>query len=338
MKRFLLKLSYTVLPVWLLLVGTVIYMDVCVMPRVAGDIGVLAYIPVGHAYDSLLEKHMMDSTLFITIDDPSQLQDTCVDVLTVGDSFSQQGNGGYQNYMCAKGLTVINYQRTGDPVQTGYNLLDALDSTHVKAMVIETVERELVNRATSFNASAVWVPKVTYNADKEKTTTTKEDPRSPLTRARDFILLQLHYKTPVYRCRLSQPCFTCDEPETLYFYYEDLTTPAHINETQGKAASAMFDALCRRADEKGIDLVFMVAVDKYDLYQDYIVDNPYGPKTVNEDLTRFVDDTTVLLVSKHYLLPAVQQGEPDIFMYHGTHWSYKGSAILGDEIHRRLKN
>ena len=44
MKKFLIKLSYTVLPLWIILVGTVLYISLYVSPRMSGDIGRVACI------------------------------------------------------------------------------------------------------------------------------------------------------------------------------------------------------------------------------------------------------------------------------------------------------
>ena len=45
MKKFLKKLSYTVLPVFLLLFGLTAYVTIYVLPKTTGDLGHLALIP-----------------------------------------------------------------------------------------------------------------------------------------------------------------------------------------------------------------------------------------------------------------------------------------------------
>ena len=98
----------------------------------------------------------------------------------------------------------------------------------------------------------------------------------------------------------------------------------------------MFDVLTRKAHERGIQLLLMVAVDKYDLYQDYIKDNPYPPKRVNEDVREIFGDIPEVMLCKYCLQPLLEKGEKDVFLFDNTHWSYKGSEAVGKELSRRV--
>ena len=84
--------------------------------------------------------------------------------------------------------------------------------------------------------------------------------------------------------------------------------------------------------------MFMLPVDKYDLYQKYIVDNPYAnPKRINEDVREILGDIPEVLLSKFYLQPLIDKGEKDIFLFDNSHWSYKASEVVGKELSRRIK-
>ena len=98
-----------------------------------------------------------------------------------------------------------------------------------------------------------------------------------------------------------------------------------------------WQSLVDKAAEKGIRLMFVVPVDKYDLYQDHIVNNPYGHKTVNEDIKRIFNDDSRLLITRDCLRPLVEQGEKDVFLFNDTHWSYKAAQAVADEIYRHLQ-
>ena len=87
--------------------------------------------------------------------------------------------------------------------------------------------------------------------------------------------------------------------------------------------------------EKGIKFIFMVAVDKYDLYQNEIVENPYPKKRVMEDIDRIIGNSPHLLLSKKFLLPLIEKGEKDVFLFNDTHWSYKASRVIADEIYKK---
>ena len=103
-----------------------------------------------------------------------------------------------------------------------------------------------------------------------------------------------------------------------------------------KKVKEVFDLLTRKAHERGIKLMLMIPVDKYDLYQDYITDNPYPPKRVNEDVRDIFGDIPEVMLCKYCLLPLLKKGEKDVFMFDNTHWSYKGSEAVGKELSRRV--
>ena len=80
----------------------------------------------------------------------------------------------------------------------------------------------------------------------------------------------------------------------------------------------------------------MIAVDKYDLYQKHIVDNPFPVKTVNEDLERILGANKALFLAKPYLQPLVDQGEKDVFLFNDTHWTYKASQVIAEALYDRI--
>jgi hypothetical protein len=122
----------------------------------------------------------------------------------------------------------------------------------------------------------------------------------------------------------------------LYFYDGDIKNGLTIDEAVIPKVKYVFDVLTRKAHERGIQLLLMVAVDKYDLYQDYIKDNPYPPKRVNEDVREIFGDIPEVMLCKYCLQPLLEKGEKDVFLFDNTHWSYKGSEAVGKELSRRV--
>ena len=80
----------------------------------------------------------------------------------------------------------------------------------------------------------------------------------------------------------------------------------------------------------------MVAADKYDMYYDYIEDNPY-PR--NPSFDYFINyDTTVFINTKTLLLPYLQQEIKDIYRVNDTHWSPIAAKIVGEHIASIINN
>ena len=332
MKKFLLKLSYTVLPIWLLLVALTGYLSLYVIPQVSGDIGRLVCIPFGFEYDKMLEQHMLKDTLFRTLYEPEEVSQVKTDVLTIGDSFSQQTTGGYQNYLALKGLDVVNcfWRLYYSPIQYAYQLLDkqVIDSTNTKTMVVEVIERDFEMVVKRFDKNKVDAPRQ-YSDDQGPSSDSWS-----LARARDYLLYQLRWVTPIYKEKLDTDLFTSDAPRDLYFFSDDIEQGVSIRE--GEQIQQVFDLLQQKAAERGIQLILMIAVDKYDLYQQHIVDNPFPVKTVNEDLERILGSHKALFLAKPYLMPLVEQGEKDVFLFNDTHWTYKASQVIAEALYDRI--
>lgn len=342
MKRFLIKFSYIVLPIYLLMLGLVAYITLYICPRTGtGDLGNLALIPFGMEYAQMISEYKMKDTLFITVNHTEELRHIHVNVLTVGDSFSQQTRGGYQNYMPGEGISVANCRRSlyENPIQYASNILDwgVVDSTNIDVLVVEVVERDFAMRIGTFEESKVEVPKPESTSDKVEHKERNANEWS-LLRARDFILYRFAGRSPVYKVTLDKDYFNSKEPRSLYFYYVDINNGLTIDETLAPKVKDVFDLLTRKAHERGIGLMLMMPVDKYDLYQDHIVDNPYPhPKRVNEDVRDILGDIPEVMLCKDCLQPLIDKGEKDVFLFDNTHWTHKGSEAVGRELSRRVK-
>ncbi len=341
MKKFLIKLSYTVLPVFLFLFGLTAYLNIYIRPQATGDLGRLSFIEIGEAYDRLIEQEELKETFFKTITETEDLRDIHVDVLTIGDSFSQQRHAGYQNYMPQTGLTVANTRRSlyDNPIQYAWNLLDAgvVDSTNIDVMVVEVGERDFPLRINSFRTDKVEIAEP-YSPDDDEAENVFDIRQWSLLRTRDFLMYRFAGRDPVYKAELDRDFFSSNEPRRLYFYYADVANGLGIEEGIKPKVKEVFSLLTQKAQERGLKLILMLPVDKYDLYQDYIVDNPYDhPKRINEEVRVLLGDIPEVMLCKYTLQPLLESGEKDVFLFNNSHWSYKGSQAVGKELSRRVK-
>ena len=349
MKKFLTKISYTVFPLWLLAVGLVMYLSLYVVPNIHGDISRLAFIPFGHEYDDNLAKRMLKETLYPTIEKTDTLRQLQVQVLNIGDSFSALGNGSHQNYLCHKGLSLINTERGlyKSPMQYAYNIMDKgiIDSTNAQVLIVQVAERDFERYIESFDVNQIDMVEDDDTSDgsgsgendKRWSIGGEKAPNTwSLTRARDWVMYRIGRGNPIYTSQLDKDYFSSKEPDQLYFYSYDIVNGVSINPQNDEKVVQVFNTLCAKAQEKGLYLILLVAVDKYDLYQQHIVDNPYPAKTVNEDIDRILGQSPHLLLAKHCLLPMVEKGELDVFRFTDTHWSYKASEVIADSIYQRI--
>jgi hypothetical protein len=334
MKMFLIKLSYTVLPVFLLLFGLVAYVTLYISPRTTGDLGHLAYIPFDCQEDAPGE---MEELLFEDVRQTDSLRNIHVDVLTVGDSFSRMGKLGYQNYLAAQGVSVVNCKRElyDNPFQYAYNILDRglVDSANISVLVVQVGERDLVIRSEEFDVNKVDIRELGSKSPSNGGGSAND---WSLLRARDFLMYRLD-KSPVYKVTLDKDYFNSKEPRSLYFYCADITNGVNIGDASRQKIQEVYQILTRKANERGIALLLMIPVDKYDMYQDHIVDNPYPRKTYIEEAREIFGDTPNVLLCKDLLTPLIEKGEKDVFLFDDSHWSIKAAEIVGKELSKRVK-
>lgn len=334
MRKFLLKISYTVLPLWLSIVTLVIFYNVHVIPNMQGDLGGLGKIPTKLFYERDSDT-TIPNTLICTVTKAEMLCKDSFDVITCGDSFSQQGKYGYQNYMATDGLQVANYSGCflHNPFQVAFNLMRSgyIDSTNTKLLVIESVERYLLSRLHSLSFNQVSIIE-------ENEKPSKPEAKCLLAEAKiylDFLLGLDIEENPVKLLKLDNYFFSGSKGDRLYFYYEDISYDEFsIPERDDSIIRSKIDTLFAEAKANNIQLLILVCPDKYDLYQDHIINNSYPIKTINEDFRRIVGDRADVIIGKELLYPHIHSVKKDMYYLDDTHWSYKSAKIIADNILR----
>ena len=338
MKKFLLKLSYTILPLWLAILGLVFCYELIIVPNMQGDLGGLGKIPTKlfYARDSISTvDSTVDSCLYYTTQQIESLSNDSYSIITCGDSFSQLGLYGYQNYMSLKGFNVFNYFPYGplrwNSIQTAYDLMNLgyVDSTNINVLIIESVERSLYSRLSKMDFTHTLL----VEGDEEKPSRSN---RNILSEAKIYFDFQVGLKrneNPVKQLSLNKQLFSGTHGNTLYFYQNDVMENGFSIPTDSyHQILSNIDSLFNKAISKGIQLYILICPDKYDLYQDYIVNNPYPRKSINEDFRRIVGNREDIIIGKELLLPYVKNGEKDMYYLDDTHWSYKSSKIIADSL------
>ena len=214
--------------------------------------------------------------------------------------------------------------------------LGRIDSTNVKNLVVEEVERYLVDRHCGFTTKHTSIPRV--EKTEETPAVTPDKSPSPLLRVKDFLFYHLFGANPILKAQLSRPVFGGVQPDVLYFYNEDVKMGFDVSPKSRQLIVDCYRQVIEAARQRGVNLVLLVACDKYDILQDYIVDNPYPAKTLNEDLMQWMaPDLDRFVFSKQVLSPYIEQGVKDVYLFNDTHWSPASSQLISAEIIKKLK-
>lgn len=278
------------------------------------------------------------------------------DLLTVGDSFSR-GNGWgynryYQDYMASKLNWNILYldqlPRTRNYIESIIALSNSgfLDKYKTKYILIESTQRKITERLSKLEDYEIKIPLM--EIEKFYTTTTNSDFALPSVSVINngnfkFVLYNLLYHfsdraffSNVHKATLKKELFSIGSGKELLYYHLDVTSIKSNTQASVEEVNNHLNRLAQFLKQKNIELIFMPAVSKYDLYSDFIVNNKY-PKDPFFDILGPLKKEYIFIDTKAILLEELHKGEKDIFYCDDTHWSYKASGAIASALPLILK-
>lgn len=281
----------------------------------------------------------------------------------------------YQDYIATlynkNVLNIEAFKESKNYIETIYSLLNSgeLEKRAVKYVLIESVQRRSlerfsvndINTSLSIDKSLLRNNiKINYNIQeitsandtlidiikKLFSKSTNNDISVINNLNQNALIYNLRFKikgygkmtSHVYREKLSQDLFSKDVSGDLLFYYEDLKYLGLETKQNIELLNDNFNKLSHALAKKNIKLIFMPAVDKYNLYRPYIVSNIYNESIFFEYLETLPKDY-IFINTKKILSKELEKGEKDIFYVDDTHWSYKASkTIIKDESFKNIFN
>ncbi len=330
MKRFIKKLSVFCIPL-LVLVAWYVY----VMANMTGDLGNLGMIPFG-CYD------VGEKPGFIEYYDAFSIEEAQnADIVVLGDSFTNRNVDSYMNYLgYALGKKVCHLyiaNRETNICAVANKLIDNELLPNCKVFILESAERTAVMRLSNcFNDA-----KITFKERSEDSPNRFNVSKYlNLNKLSSLIKLKLNIDNPVKKLQLDGDFFTNRYSDKLYFYVSktdddgDLWYRKYNAQDYAKAKSNLLK-LRDKAVANGIDFYFLMPSDKFDMYYDHIIDNPYPENPVFDCFSDI--DTTWYLSGKQILMPYLRDGVKDIYMVNDTHWSRISAKIIGERLARLIE-
>lgn len=275
-----------------------------------------------------------------------------VDVLTIGDSFSnaamQGTNPFYQDYIATiNNYNVLNITQLSGTVNYLETLLvlnnnGLLDQIKPHSIIVESVERFSIARfSLDINVSA-YIPydKVISEFKKHQNKYLDKDENIKFINNQNFKALQNNilynfndhaFLSKIYKLKLKKDFFTSRDKNQLLFYSDDLEFIPKATKPNMKKLNDNFNKVAKILKKKNIKLYFMPAVDKYNLYSKYIIDNPY-PNSIFFEQLRGMEKKYEVIDTKKILLKELEKGVKDLYYPDDTHWSYTGSEALFKKI------
>ncbi len=330
MKKFSIRFIAILIPLYLV----VYFYMIKIEPNLSGDMGNTGQIPFGSEYNENLKRNYLKQTNtyeFTTFSAEKKYK-----TVTIGDSFSQQAVFGYQNYLSVLVKSdILSYSPTDimyPPEQTAIKLLNSgcFSSIETKIVVVESVGRSFVERLKNldFNLKFDLTSKASQN--------TKIKPPKTITlleKTCSWLRLSIDFQSSIKKGDLNAVYFNHQKYGNKLFFYADDLKFSSLSKNDIQTAKSNLIKLQKLFEAKGIKFIYIIAADKYDVYQSFIVNNKYPENKLLENF----DSIPFVLNSKKILLPMVQNGVKDVYMINDSHWSYKASEAVAKELHRRIK-
>jgi hypothetical protein len=276
-----------------------------------------------------------------------------VDMITIGDSFTNGGGIGhnryYQDYIASvSNLTVLNvepYQDMDFVTQTVLYVNNGfLDRIRPRYLLLSSSVKYCAERfaaSVDFDRTLSMAELARHKQYHFRINLEEEGGDVPDNVFRfindgnfKYLLYTIYYRfsdhaffSKTYRTTLDRPFFSGNMETTLLFLRDDVKNIAFTDRAAAATINRNLNTLADRLAAKGIQLVFMPVVDKYDLYSDHIVANRY-PRNRFFDELRPLPRRYRLIDTKAILGDRVRKGERDLFYVDDTHWTWKSSKII----------
>lgn len=262
------------------------------------------------------------------------------DMVTIGDSFSNGGAGGrnryYQDYIATiSGIKVLNIPpyKDLDPISTISIMLNNgfLDTMHPRYVLVSMHEWGYMPEVASSIDFSLTIDREALKRLKPMDYNVSHPVISFINNGNvKFVLNKLLYKFSdrtfigsVYKLKLSQPLFTVPDDSSLLFLRMKMTS----DDRALQVLHNNLNTLAERLSVRGITLVFMPCVDKFTLYSEFLVKNPYPVSTFFEYFEG-LPRRYQFINTKKILLEQLRRGEKDLFYPDDTHWSWKASESI----------
>lgn len=209
------------------------------------------------------------------------------------------------------------------PEESYISLLNS-ELTLPKIVIVESVERNFISRLRSLDFS---LSPTTIEAD------TTAPIKEKMTDYASYYKNKIFPNKAVKHLPLRDSLFSCRGHENeLYYYIDDNVIPS-IEDIQ--IALKKLDTLFQIAEQNNISMFYVIAADKYDVYQEFAINNDCAPKNVLDHFKSF-EKNPYFINTKSILMPLAREGVKDLYYVDDTHWSPVGAENVANEIARRI--
>jgi hypothetical protein len=274
----------------------------------------------------------------------SKLNDT-FSILTIGDSFNNQNEIGYNNYLAQDhNYKVLHYDgplKNNNQIQTLIGLINGniFDSNKIKYVLLENIERQVIDNTKNIDFNYKINRNDIIHFDKNKRVSKNKIDLFPKNTAikitlntfKYFISNQSIFNKKVYKVALTDNFFTSQDSTLLFYFYDLTSTQINNNINNIVYLNKILNDIEYNLNKKGVKLIYLPCSDKYDFYYNYIKNNDSLKKPQFFDLFVNLKHNFIVIDSKCILTKEIKK-QKDLYFYEDTHWSPNATKLIAKEI------
>lgn len=268
------------------------------------------------------------------------------DLLTIGDSFSDQGTMGYQNFLALNnGIKIVHLDRhlQTNQFQALIGLLNSgfFENYKFKSVLLQFIEAGSIGVVRNLDWDFTF-PEVesldSLKSDFDQFTTKFKFPSDRVVKFPYYNLKRVLFPeldcNKVYSLPLKENVFSVRDP-TLYFHSSNPKFINNSSEQEIVELNIFLNLLAEKLRERGVELIVMPVPDKLDFYFDKLEYSGQFEKTKFFEIIKPLKKK-YLYVDSLEILETKGNNKKDIYYYDDTHWSPVGVEILGKSIFQSI--
>lgn len=271
--------------------------------------------------------------------------------LVIGDSFSEQGNFGFTNYLAestGNPLLYLDRNLHDNPIQTLVGIIngDLLDSIKVDFIVLQSVERGIAIRTDIYESAILTIDSLNKVKEALKLAVpvgSNEVDKLFSDRMLKFTTINLGYAfddngfySETYIVNTKDTLFSVDN-NNLLFFFDDLRSIEENSKPEiVETLNTQLNSISAKLAEKGIKLIVLISPDKYIIYYNEIIGKEKYPKPQFFEMFTKLPKNYQFVKSEEILKKAIKD-QKDLYFYDDTHWSPFAAKIITKEIETLIK-
>jgi len=343
-RKFILKTACFILPAMILFGVKSVWMIKTESP----DVLRMGMIP--NIYRNYRDRfNLSDKEKFERL---SQTKKQDFDILTIGDSFSEQEGYGYNHFLAEK-YTTLHVDRfiLDNQIQGLINLIngDFFNHYKIKYIILQNVERDFIENLKGINFKAKISQHQIDSLIMNHTKLLEKERKDSEFFSRSTLQFPLYYMPEFFICKdylsnnliynydLSSEKLFSNKADKLLFYKNDIISLGENNKLSNIILlNNTLNKISHKLQEKNIQLIVLPSPDKYDMYYDYIANKADLEKPLFFEHLRPLKKDYVYIDSKE-ILKNHMNNVADIYFYDDTHWSPVASRIIVREIDKAIR-